>query len=788
MSNVERTVIRRLVCAVGGLWLLGIVLLPSASGQPTWDTRFGFRGANGNVLRMLVHDNALYVGGAFNFIDGLLLSNIAKWDGTNWSSLGSGVDGTVVDMASDAGGLYVCGSFAHAGGTHVGGIARWDGANWWPVGNGTGLHDGEAGAIAIYDTNIFVGGRFNAIDGVEVYNVARWDGHRWSPAGTSTNILPDGVWDLAVSGGVVYAAGNFYLSQQQGTRSLAWWTWSRWYALVGGGVIGYVRDVESAGGRLYASGDFNAAEGMLVNGFACWDGTRWFVPSALTNSRVSAMTSDGAVAYFGHFDGATNRYSRWDGTNLSTLATADVVADQIAVLRGSLYASGPFSIVNGIRTGNLVKFDGTNWSPIGQYSSAGMNGTVFRIASGGSNVFALGEFNLAGDTPVLRAAKWNGSAWEAPGSGIDGPISDAVAKGDDLYVVGSFTTAGGIPATNVAHWNGRTWSPMGTGLSGASAVTIKGDVLYAAGAISLPGTDKTWNIVRWDGNEWVPVADGIGGSHPWLGWYRFITSLAAIGDDLFVAGNFLTAGDVSVNHIAKWSSQGWQALGTGVRGSERFEPNVLYFTYIDDLAVDGESLYAGGSFTNAGGVAARNVAKWDGSKWSALGSGLGRQGHIFTGTFFPVGTLAAKDGILYAGGEFRVGMGAPANFLARWDGKRWSEAAGGVNSYIRSLAANGDDLYVGGTMTWAGNRPSYYFGILRGGFLPSLWSESTGSGLSICWPADATNYVAQSSLAGLGTSWHDVQVPTETTNGVRRLRVTASSPQAFFRLRKVAGN
>ena len=44
---------------------------------------------------------------------------------------------------------------------------------------------------------------------------------------------------------------------------------------------------------------------------------------------------------------------------------------------------------------------------------------------------------------------------------------------------------------------------------------------------------------------------------------------------------------------------------------------------VNALAVDGAgNLYAGGCFTTAGGVAANNVAKWDGSAWSALGSGI----------------------------------------------------------------------------------------------------------------------------------------------------------------------
>ena len=40
------------------------------------------------------------------------------------------------------------------------------------------------------------------------------------------------------------------------------------------------------------------------------------------------------------------------------------------------------------------------------------------------------------------------------------------------------------------------------------------------------------------------------------------------------------------------------------------------------LAVSGSDLYAGGSFTTAGGSAANRIAKWNGSGWSALGSGM----------------------------------------------------------------------------------------------------------------------------------------------------------------------
>ena len=40
---------------------------------------------------------------------------------------------------------------------------------------------------------------------------------------------------------------------------------------------------------------------------------------------------------------------------------------------------------------------------------------------------------------------------------------------------------------------------------------------------------------------------------------------------------------------------------------------------VNALAVMGGNVYAGGTFTNMGGVAANRIAKWDGATWSALG-------------------------------------------------------------------------------------------------------------------------------------------------------------------------
>jgi hypothetical protein len=74
-------------------------------------------------------------------------------------------------------------------------------------------------------------------------------------------------------------------------------------------------------------------------------------------------------------------------------------------------------------------------------------------------------------------------------------------------------------------------------------------------------------------------------------------------------------------------------------------------------------LVAGGKFTFAGGVAANRIARWDGSSWAALGSGLA--GSLGVGP--RVGAVAVlPNGELVAGGRFSTAGGVPSNYFARW--------------------------------------------------------------------------------------------------------------------------
>jgi trimeric autotransporter adhesin len=153
------------------------------------------------------------------------------------------------------------------------------------------------------------------------------------------------------------------------------------------------------------------------------------------------------------------------------------------------------------------------------------------------------------------------------------------------------------------------------------------------------------------------------------------------GPALYAGGYFTFAGGVPVNQIAKWNGAQWSALGAGTNSA------VFALAVFDDGA--GPALYAGGYFSTAGGVDARGIAKWDGTQWSALGSGMGI-GFVNALTVFDDG--GGTGPALYAAGEFTVAGGVAAYNIAKWDGAQWSALGSGMGGggWVKALAVLDD--------------------------------------------------------------------------------------------------
>jgi hypothetical protein len=307
-------------------------------------------------------------------------------------------------------------------------------------------------------------------------------------------------------------------------------------------------------------------------------------------------------------------------------------------------------------------------------------------------------------------------------------VNALAVSGTNLYAGGQFTTAGGVPANDIAKWDGCAWSALGSGIGGFEyipgppvgvyALALSGSDLYAGGTFTNAGGIPAINIAKWDGSAWSALGSGIGGSP--LGWYySSVNALAVSGTNLYAGGDFSNAGGVSATFIAKWDGSAWSALGSGV------------VCPVFALAVSGTDLYAG-SWTEGTGV--NPIAKWNGSAWSALGSGMDGQ----------VNALAVSGTNLYAGGGFTTAGGVTANCIAKWDGSAWSALGSGVGGFdgvVGPLAVSGTDLYAGGGFTAAGGVTAKYIAKWNG----SAWS-TLGSGMN--WFVSALAVIGTDLYAG----------------------------------------
>jgi hypothetical protein len=120
------------------------------------------------------------------------------------------------------------------------------------------------------------------------------------------------------------------------------------------------------------------------------------------------------------------------------------------------------------------------------------------------------------------------------------------------------------------------------------------------------------------------------------------------------------------NRIAKWNGTTWSSLGSGMN-------NV-----VNAVAVLGNDVYAGGWFTMAGGRSAYRLAKWNGAIWSGAG-------------------LTASGNDLYVGGWFEWAGGIPASHIAKWNGSSWSALCSGAWGIVSTFAVSGSNVYAGGS-------------------------------------------------------------------------------------------
>ncbi len=740
----------------------------TAGCNDSWDTTFTSNGAN-NQVNAIVADGLgnYYIAGKFSSVQGVPAQGIAKWDDQtkSWRALGSGVNGQIYAIAINGNDVYVGGDFSMAGGSPARNVARWNGSTWSPLAAGLGQGTHIVRAITVHNGEIFIGGNFNIADGSPAEGIVRWNGSSFSSVGN----LGGQVRSLASAGGFLYAGGlvahipgnSFGVIRWNGTEWASFGTSAQPSSLVNAIAVN--------GSDIYFVGSQIVIPGQQAAHVVRFNGTNWTRMAFFSNGILNAATVvNGEIHVGGYLPDPPNLFNnlaKWNGSNWVGLGSGiqggggiSQTVMALANIEGTLYVGGNFTTAGGLGAKNIAKNDSGAWSA---FSGTGIDGPARAIAVSGSDVYVGGSFTSAGPITANRIAKWNGvtNTWSALGVGINGSgtdnsfISAIAVAGGKVYAGGSFPRIGGVTASNIAVWNGTTWAPLGTGITGGnsrvSVIIVRGEDVYVAGDFANAGGVAANRIAKWNGTSWSGLNSAI--------LPTAVTSMAFMGDDLYVGTGTTTAANPA--YFSKYDGTNWTALGAdlGDRG-------------VSSIAVIGSDIYVGGGFITVNGVTVNKIVKWNGSSWSALGNGLPPASSMINGP-----NLAVAGNQLIASGDFTSATGGPGDRIARWNGTTWTTMSTGLNADANALLAAGGDIFAGGPFTTAGCNQSPYFARWRetvwNGTASTDWHTAANWGNNTVPDASAGVSIVSSDIS---ISSADVTVDNLIVSNGRNVNIGAS--------------
>ena len=434
---------------------------------------------------------------------------------------------------------------------------------------------------------------------------------------------------------------------------------------------------------------------------------------------IQAVASDGSGGYYigGDFttvDGTTRNRAAHINLNGSLDANWNPnlsgTVNAIAVSGSSVYLGGDFNGANSVNGDTLrnraAKVDTTNgtvdasWNP-------NLTGTVYSIAVDGSSVYLGGSFSGAnsvnGTTTRNRAAKvdtTNGTVDSSWNPNLNNTVFAVAVDGSSVYLGGNFNGANSVNgsatrnrAAKVDTTNGTvdsSWNPNVSGIVRTIAVS--------EASVYLGGNFSGANSVNGSATRNRAAKVGATNGTVDASWNPNLTgtvySIAVDGSSVYVGGTFSGAKSVNSTTTRNYVAKVDTTNGT-VDGSWNPNPN----STINALVVSGSSVYVGGASTQAGGVVRNNAAAIDSS--GALTSWTPN----LTGSVF---AIAVDGSSVYLGGDFNGANSVNGNTLrnraAKVDTTNGTVDASwnpNISNQVFAIAVSGSSVYIAGIFNGA---------------------------------------------------------------------------------------
>ncbi|MFK7743336.1 MAG: hypothetical protein AB8H80_23675 [Planctomycetota bacterium] len=425
---VFRTVDAMLVTASGTLVMAGELALGGGHMVASWDgTLWGPFGSFDRPVRSLIERGTgeIVAGGEFLQVDGAFVGGVASWNGSQWSALGGGVSapshGAVVhDCAELPGGdLVIAGAFDAAGGVAAANVARWNGTSWAAL--GSGLDGGRVAALAVRGGALFAGGQL--LDPA-FFGMATWNGTTWTAVAGVPQTAQE-VTALSTTG-----AGDLLFATADRVTVLNWNPAGDMRAFRLGSAGGMAQQIgaeftqatgadrvyamiELPGGNVATGGSMLRTPGLDVGCFAVFDNGAWqtFGDGLGLPAECVTVRRDGTPVVGGPFVGGVAELvnGTWQlvGGGVSGVEFFPRVRELLEAPNGDLYVAGSFGAVGGMSAGSVARWDGVSWDTLGGGVQVGWIESMQQMPNGDILLAGfLGQGGFSG--PLLR---WDGSAW-----------------------------------------------------------------------------------------------------------------------------------------------------------------------------------------------------------------------------------------------------------------------------------------------------------------------------------------------------------------------------------------
>lgn len=682
------TTLRSLVAA---LLAIAASLVPLGAQTGAWATDTAPPGLGGRVDSFLEWQGSVYAGGTrFGATDAGWINGLARWDGTRWHAVGTGVQllfgqpfssiAVVSSMCEYNGDLIVAGTFDRAGGQPMNHIARWNGSTFSPLGQGlveTGA-DAEVRSLAVFNNELYAAGTFDTAGGLPAQGIARWNGTSWSSCGSGLMQATPGAGgdgrSLLVMGTELWVGGAFAFAGNVPAANIARWNGTSFQS-AGAGLNGLVMSLAEYAGQVCAGGIFDFSGAVSTGPKAMWNGSSWqSIGPVVSGQNPIVMCAHGGRLYAagGWLSTSGGFYVpliRWDGVQWTEVGgVAGELVGQItayvqalATVGTDLWVGGNFTRVGNpplsatvIASTGVAAFDGTDWSQRGV--GLGIDGTVAKMIPWRDGWVAVGNFASAGAVGAKHCAFFDGDRWQRLGT-FDLDLFDVAVHQGDLIVSGAFTTVNGLPIHGMARLHGTTWTQVGPGIG--QTIAVRSGQLYAGNLSQL----QVWNGTAF--TTAASVAGNIAKMH------------------VHTDGNLYFTTETFNQHLVyRWN--GTTAVQIGAANN-----------FMRCLGSHGNDLVLGGTFSSVGGTPANLLARWNGSTWSSAG---------ITAAGYSVDAVAELDGQLYIG----INSGA-TTFVQRWNGTQWQGLGAGLNGVPQwlfpdratsSMRAFGVFFEAGGKPVW----------------------------------------------------------------------------------------